>query len=156
MLELTETAMIDDAEASIEMMKSIRNLGVLLHLDDFGTGYSSLSTLHQFPLSGIKIDRSFITRLGEEHHFTAVVNAIVSLSKHLGIKLIAEGIENHQQIHILQGMECDLAQGFYFSKARRCADRGTVDSNTDDADAGGVMLTSARQRFGQDAAALKR
>ena len=115
-LELTESAMIDDAETSLETMNRIRALGVPLHLDDFGTGYSSLSTLHQFSLSGLKIDRSFITRLDKRHHYPAVVNAIISLAKHLNIKLIAEGIENVKQIQLLQNMGCDLAQGFYFSK----------------------------------------
>lgn len=113
-LELTETAMISDAETAIRMMNGIRELGVHLHLDDFGTGYSSLSSLHRFPLSGLKIDRSFMTSLSERHNYVAVVHAIISLAKHLNMRLIAEGVETEAQIALLRSMQCDLAQGYFF------------------------------------------
>jgi diguanylate cyclase (GGDEF)-like protein len=115
-LEITESAMLSDAPTSIRILNEIRALGVHLHLDDFGTGYSSLSSLHLFPLNALKIDRSFMTTLSERRDYIAVVHAIVSLARHLGMKVIAEGIETAEQVAMLQGMDCDLAQGFYFSK----------------------------------------
>jgi len=115
-LEITESAMISDAQACIRVLKGIRALGVKLHLDDFGTGYSSLSSLHLFPLNGLKIDRSFMTTVSERRDYMAVVQAIISLARHLGMKLIAEGIETAEQIALLQAMDCDLAQGYYFLK----------------------------------------
>jgi diguanylate cyclase (GGDEF)-like protein len=115
-LEITETAMISDAETSIRVLHQIRALGVKLHLDDFGTGYSSLSSLHLFPLNVLKIDRSFMQTLSNRRDYMAVVHAIISLARHLGMKLIAEGIENMEQVALLQSMECDFAQGYLFSK----------------------------------------
>jgi EAL domain-containing protein (putative c-di-GMP-specific phosphodiesterase class I) len=91
---------------------------VQLHVDDFGTGYSSLSCLHQFPLSALKIDRKFIANVSERRDYLAVVNAIVQLAKNLGMKLIAEGIETAEQVALMQTLECDYAQGFYFDRPR--------------------------------------
>jgi diguanylate cyclase (GGDEF)-like protein len=121
-LEITESAMITDADSSIRVLNEIRSLGVQLHLDDFGTGYSSLSSLHLFPLNGLKIDRSFMTTLSQRRDYMAVVHAIISLARHLGMKLIAEGIETADQIALLQSMDCDLAQGYYFSKPASALD----------------------------------
>ena len=115
-LEITESAMVSDLDASISSLNGIRALGVRLHLDDFGTGYSSLSSLHRFPLNGLKIDRSFMTNLSDRRDYMAVVHAIITLAKHLGMTLIAEGIETTDQITLLQSMECDLAQGYYFCR----------------------------------------
>jgi EAL domain-containing protein (putative c-di-GMP-specific phosphodiesterase class I) len=128
-LEITESAMISDADASIVMMKQIRALGVELHLDDFGTGYSSLSSLHLFPLNGLKIDRSFMNTLSVRRDYLAVVNAIISLAKHMGMKLIAEGIETADQIVLLQSMDCDFAQGYFFSKPADAAAAETFIEN---------------------------
>jgi diguanylate cyclase (GGDEF)-like protein len=114
-LEITESAMIEDAEVAILVFTQIRELGVKLHLDDFGTGYSSLSSLHLFPLNGLKIDRSFMISLGARRDYRAVVQAIIDLAKHLGMKLIAEGIETGEQATLLKSMDCDQAQGFFFS-----------------------------------------
>jgi diguanylate cyclase (GGDEF)-like protein len=114
-LEITESAMMTDAKEAIATMGRLRDLGVRLHLDDFGTGYSSLSSLHQFPLSGVKIDRSFVRTMSERRDYTAVVQAIINLARHLGMKLIAEGIETADQVALLQALDCDLAQGYHFS-----------------------------------------
>lgn len=121
-LEITETAMMSDPKEAIAVFGKLRELGVSLHLDDFGTGYSSLSSLHQFPLSGLKIDRSFMKNVSERRDYTAVVHAIINLSRHLGMKLIAEGIETFDQVTLLQALDCDLAQGFYFSRPMEGAD----------------------------------
>jgi diguanylate cyclase (GGDEF)-like protein len=115
-LEITESAMIGDTELAISMMKQIRDLGVQLHLDDFGTGYASLSSLHLFPLNGLKIDRSFMTCLNQRRDFQAVVQAVIDLAKNLGMSLIAEGIENVEQLQLLKAMGCDQAQGYHFAR----------------------------------------
>jgi diguanylate cyclase (GGDEF)-like protein len=125
-LEITETAVITDMEVSLPLLKQIKALGVRLHMDDFGIGQSSLSCLHRFPLDGLKIDRSFIHNVSERRDYAAVVHAIVNLAHNLGMKLIAEGIETAEQVALLQAMDCDQAQGFYFERpgdtkaAERC------------------------------------
>jgi diguanylate cyclase (GGDEF)-like protein len=120
-LEITESVVIQDSVASATLLRQIKDLGVQLHMDDFGTGYSSLSCLHQFPLDGLKIDRSFIKNVNERRDYAAVVNAIVHLARNLGMKLIAEGMETADQVTLLQAMDCDLAQGFFFDRARDVA-----------------------------------
>ena len=91
-------------------------MGIRLDIDDFGTGYSSLSCLHQFPLSGLKIDRQFINNVAERRDYASVIEAIVSLAHNLGIQLVAEGIETAEQLALLRALNCDLGQGYYFSK----------------------------------------
>ncbi|HZL37383.1 MAG TPA: EAL domain-containing protein [Tepidisphaeraceae bacterium] len=90
-------------------------MGVRIYMDDFGTGYSSLSCLHQLPLTGIKIDKSFVQSLGERRDYAAVICAIVTLARNLGMSLVAEGIETADQAAMLQTMECNKAQGYFFS-----------------------------------------
>ena len=117
-LEITESVMIRNAESAKDALKHIRRLGVRLHMDDFGTGYSSLSCLHQFPLDGLKIDRTFVHNICEQRNYVAVVQAIVDLARNLGMRLIAEGIETQDQVVMLQALNCELAQGYYFDKPR--------------------------------------
>jgi diguanylate cyclase (GGDEF)-like protein len=120
-LEITESAMIRDAENVINVLQQIRHLGVRLHMDDFGTGYSSLSCLHRFPLDCLKIDRSFVQSMSERTDYAAVVHAIIQLARNLGMRLIAEGIETAEQVVMLQAMECEWAQGYYFDRPRDVA-----------------------------------
>lgn len=115
-LEITESAMMSDPATCIEVLRELRGVGVKLHLDDFGTGYSSLSSLHQLPLNAVKIDRSFVKNLTERRDYSAVVSAIINLAGHLGMRLIAEGIETADQVTLLQGMYCEFAQGYYFGR----------------------------------------
>jgi len=115
-LEITETAMIQKAEIAIPALQQLRKIGVRLHMDDFGTGYSSLSCLHRFPLNGLKIDRSFIKSMSERRDYAAIVAAIVALARNLGITLVAEGLETSDQVVMLQAMDCDAGQGFFFSR----------------------------------------
>jgi diguanylate cyclase (GGDEF)-like protein/PAS domain S-box-containing protein len=115
-LEITETVMIKSSEIVIPILDQLRGLGVRLHMDDFGTGYSSLSCLHRFPLNGLKIDRSFIKSMSERRDYAAIVNAIIALGRNLGIKLIAEGLETPEQVAMLQTMDCDEGQGYFFSR----------------------------------------
>ena len=120
-LEITESVMIRDFKSALRVLQPIRELGVHLHMDDFGTGYSSLSCLHRFPLNCLKIDGSFIQNLGERRDYAAIVHAIITLARNLGIRLIAEGIENAEQLVMLQTMECDEAQGYYFARPMEAA-----------------------------------
>jgi diguanylate cyclase (GGDEF)-like protein len=112
--EITETVMIRNADATIPVLEELRTMGIRLHMDDFGTGYSSLSCLHHFPLSGLKIDKSFVQSATNARH-KAIVRAIVSLATGLGISLVAEGIETSEQLAVLKQLECSQGQGFYFS-----------------------------------------
>jgi diguanylate cyclase (GGDEF)-like protein/PAS domain S-box-containing protein len=121
-LEITETVMIKNAEVSIPVLTDLRKLGIRLHMDDFGTGYSSLSCLHRFPLNGLKIDRSFIQSITELRDYAAIVQAIVALGRNLDMDLVAEGLETEDQIVMLQAMDCDLGQGYFFSRPMNAAD----------------------------------
>jgi diguanylate cyclase (GGDEF)-like protein len=120
-LEITETVMIRNADASIPVLRELKEMGIQLHMDDFGTGYSSLSCLHRFPLTGLKIDQTFVKSAGESRDYAAIVHAIVTLARNLGMSLVAEGIETAEQVVLLQAMECENGQGFYFSKPLNAA-----------------------------------
>ncbi len=114
--EITETALMVDAESTIGMLEQLRSLGVHFEVDDFGTGFSSLSYLKKFPLDAIKIDQSFIDGLGNESEDTAIVTAVISLSHALGLQVIAEGVENAFQLAELKTLGCEYAQGYLFAK----------------------------------------
>jgi EAL domain-containing protein (putative c-di-GMP-specific phosphodiesterase class I) len=114
-LELTESAIMNDAETNIEKLRELKSLGVDLAVDDFGTGYSSLSYLKRFPIDTLKIDHSFISDL-ETPDGAAIVDAIVALAKTLNLRVIAEGIENETQLSYLVDKGCDLLQGFFFAR----------------------------------------
>lgn len=122
-LEITETAFLRDTEALKELLFEIEKLEVQLHLDDFGTGYSSLSYLHKFPISVLKIDRSFINDLALNPRTKQIVDAIAHLGQNLQMEVTAEGIESLEQLHHLQFLDCDYGQGYLFSKP---ADAGTA------------------------------
>ena len=115
-LEITESALMQDAEAAAAQLDQLRNLGFSLGVDDFGTGYSSLAYLNRFPLDVLKIDRSFVSGLGTDPESETIVAAIIDLAHALGLTVIAEGVENEQQLLVLRRLECDQAVGFYFSR----------------------------------------
>jgi diguanylate cyclase (GGDEF)-like protein/PAS domain S-box-containing protein len=119
-LEITETALIENSAAATTFFEQIKALGVQLHLDDFGTGYSSLSYLHRFPVDLIKIDRSFIGSLFQEckpnPECISIVQTILALASHLGMKVTAEGIETAQQWSQLHKLNCDYGQGYFFAR----------------------------------------
>jgi diguanylate cyclase len=115
-LEITESMMVRNTDTTIPILTQLRESGVSLEMDDFGTGYSSLSCLHRLPLSGIKIDRSFVQSIGGRRDYAAVVHGIIGMARNLGMNLVAEGIESQEQVVMLQAMDCDKAQGFFFSK----------------------------------------
>ena len=113
-LEITESVVMENAEAATLMFKQLRSLGVQLSIDDFGTGYSSLSYLHRFPLNYLKIDRSFVTRLTTDND-NAIVRTISTLARNLGMEVIAEGIETEEQYQQLRMLGCEYGQGYLFS-----------------------------------------
>lgn len=114
-LELTEGVLMQNLGDSARQMRMLSEIGVNLSVDDFGTGYSSLSYLHQLPIHLLKIDRSFIAKMLEQSGTRPIVDAIISLAHGLGLRTVAEGVENEQQLAALQAADCDLVQGFYFS-----------------------------------------
>jgi EAL domain-containing protein (putative c-di-GMP-specific phosphodiesterase class I) len=114
-LELTESAVMQDAEKSIETLRQLSDLGVRISVDDFGTGYSSLSYLRRLPLDRLKIDRTFIREVATSRDDAAIVRAIVSLAHHLHLKVIAEGVETPDQLAFLRELGCDQYQGFHHS-----------------------------------------
>jgi diguanylate cyclase (GGDEF)-like protein len=115
-LEVTETALLDDSEATIEILHQLRALGVRVSLDDFGVGYSSLSYLRKFPFDRIKIDRSFVGTLGESPESVAIVRTIASLGAVLGVETTAEGVETEEQLDFVRECGCTAVQGYYFGR----------------------------------------
>jgi EAL domain-containing protein (putative c-di-GMP-specific phosphodiesterase class I) len=116
-LELTESLMLDDSEATIKIMRTLKRLGVSLSLDDFGTGWSSLSYLRRFPIDRIKIDRSFLRDIASEPSAEAVVRSIMNLGRDLGLACVAEGVETSEQLNYFKKQKCEEVQGFLYSPA---------------------------------------
>jgi diguanylate cyclase (GGDEF)-like protein/PAS domain S-box-containing protein len=115
-LEVTESTAMSDAPATAATLEELRGLGVRTIIDDFGTGYSSLSYLERLPVDYVKIDHSFVGRLGKESGAEVLASGVISLAHALGLKVIAEGVETEGQLERLREMGCDLAQGFYFAR----------------------------------------
>jgi len=115
-LELTETAIAEDPEQAVQILRSFEALGISLAIDDFGTGYSSLSQLKRFPIRTLKIDRSFVDGLPREEEDVAIALAIIALAKRLKMRVVAEGVETHEQRQFLARHRCDEGQGYVFSK----------------------------------------
>jgi EAL domain-containing protein (putative c-di-GMP-specific phosphodiesterase class I) len=121
-LEITESAIVENVAKANTVLSELKAKNIRLSIDDFGTGYSSLSYLHRFPLDTLKIDRSFVSRLGAIENGEGggqplqIVRAIVTLAHNLGLDAIAEGVETAEQLAELRELECELAQGYWFSK----------------------------------------
>ena len=115
-LELTEGILIDHVDQAVVTLESLKEMGVSLSLDDFGTGYSSLSYLKRFALDALKVDRSFVIDIPKDEDDMAITRAVVEMGRSLGLKVIAEGVENEEQLHFLKRIGCQFFQGFYFSK----------------------------------------
>ena len=116
-VEVTERDLVKDTILAREVLRGVRRLGIRIALDDFGTGFSSLSYLRDFPVDTVKIDRSFVAGLGDDADSTALVRGIMSLTRTLGLLVVAEGIENDIQLDVLRQLECDLGQGYLWSGA---------------------------------------
>ena len=116
-LEITESSIMKDPDKAIEKLLELKMMGIKVAIDDFGTGYSSLNYLKRFPIDTLKIDRSFVSDLCKDPHDTAIVRAIITLGHALDLTVVAEGVETREQLESLAELECDVVQGFLFSKA---------------------------------------
>ena len=115
-LEITESAMMRNPEQAIAMLKKLNGLGIRFSIDDFGTGYSSLSYLKKFPVDMLKIDQSFVRDLTMDNDDAAIVKAMISMAGSLGMQVVAEGVENAEQLRFLEALDCEMIQGYYFSR----------------------------------------
>ena len=115
-LEITETMLMSDADATAGRLAHLKALGVRVAIDDFGTGYSSLAYLRQFPIDALKIDRSFIAAMDDSAESLALIHTLIELGRALGLETLAEGIEEHSQLKTLQNEQCERGQGFLFSR----------------------------------------
>src|SRR5688572_3301898 len=116
-LELTESSIMKDPEVAIEKLHELKLMGIRVAIDDFGTGYSSLNYLKRFPIDTLKIDKSFVSDVCKDPHDTAIVRAIITLGHALDLTVVAEGVETQEQLQYLSSLDCDVLQGFLFSKA---------------------------------------
>ncbi len=132
-LEITESVIMENPELATALLMQLKALGIQLYIDDFGTGYSSLSRLHSFPTDALKIDRAFVSRMTDDEGNEAIVQTILILAGHLGMDVIAEGIETAEQLELLRALQCEYGQGYFFSKP------------VSDRDA--MMLVSAQQTW---------
>ena len=118
-LEITESVVMENIESATDMLKQLRDLGVEASIDDFGTGYSSLSYLHRFPISVLKIDRSFVSGMSNQSENVEIIRSILMLARNLGMTVVAEGVETGEQVAQLQELGCQNAQGYYYSRPLR-------------------------------------
>ncbi len=121
-LEITESVLMEDRNTALKALRQLKELNVKLSIDDFGTGYSSFSHLELFPVDSLKIDRSFINRMGVNGENTEIVDTIVNLGRTLGLTVVAEGVETEGQLNQLRTSSCELAQGYLFSKPMKRQD----------------------------------
>lgn len=131
-LEITESVLMQNAEVANKMLQHLKTLGVQLSIDDFGTGYSSLSYLHHFPIEMLKVDRSFVSRMGTDKESVEIIWTIITLAHNLGMKVIAEGVETVGQLAKLKALQCEYGQGYFFSRPLN-------------SDAAGVFIRNNRQ-----------
>jgi EAL domain-containing protein (putative c-di-GMP-specific phosphodiesterase class I) len=129
-LEVTESALMEDAESALRVVNELKALGLRIAIDDFGTGYSSLVYLKRFPVDALKIDRSFVAGLGENQDDTAIVRSVVDLAQSFAIEVVAEGIETLGQLAVLQSFGCSYGQGYLWSPGRPAGDLEPMLSRT--------------------------
>ena len=115
-LEVTEGVLMGELVTSLDILTRLRLKGIGLSIDDFGTGYSSLSQLHRIPFSELKVDRTFVSNMGQDKEARAIVKTCIVLGHELNMKIVAEGVETEEQLDLLKQMGCDQAQGYFFSK----------------------------------------
>jgi EAL domain-containing protein (putative c-di-GMP-specific phosphodiesterase class I) len=115
-LEITESTAMENAEHTIDVLNQLKRIGVQLSIDDFGTGYSSLSHLHRLPFDTLKIDRTFVSGVGDNGENSEVLQTIISLAKNLKMRVIAEGIETESQLAVLRNLGCDYGQGYLLAR----------------------------------------
>jgi EAL domain-containing protein (putative c-di-GMP-specific phosphodiesterase class I) len=115
-LEITESAIMDDPDGALKTLTGLNDLGIALFVDDFGTGYSSLGYLQRLPVDAVKIDKSFVKQMLVSTDSTSIVRATITLAHDLGIKVVAEGVENQAMWDYLAELRCDVAQGYFVGK----------------------------------------
>ena len=115
-LEITEGVLMSDMKQALEWLQALRQVGIRIYLDDFGTGYSSLSYLKRFPVTTVKVDKSFVRDMGQDSSDRALVEAIVAMTRSLGLEVVAEGVENEAQLALLRSMGTRYGQGYHFSR----------------------------------------
>ena len=115
-LEITEGTVMENAEAAVSLLNQLSQHGLSISIDDFGTGYSSLAYLKRFPVSQLKIDRSFVMDIPGDPDDSAIAIAVIQLARSLGLKTVAEGVETAEQRQFLSDQGCDLLQGYWYSK----------------------------------------
>jgi diguanylate cyclase (GGDEF)-like protein/PAS domain S-box-containing protein len=142
-LELTESALVDDTEATIALLRDLKALGVRLAIDDFGTGYSSLSYLQRFPVDILKIDRSFVEGMVTGSHNPALVRAVVELGHSLHLETVAEGIEHDEELTQFRALKCSLGQGYLFA---RPSGRDDIQQLLSDRAAAGMLVADGASR----------
>ncbi len=120
-VEITESYAMQNVDYAIGILKMLKEMGLKVALDDFGIGYSSLSYLKRFPIDMLKIDRTFVKGVPEAREDTAIIAAIIALAHSMGMKVIAEGVEDKKQLLFLHSLGCDEIQGFYFSRPQPAA-----------------------------------
>lgn len=116
-IEITESLIMDDIDETIKILSNLKEVGIQIAVDDFGTGYSSLSYLKKLPIDILKLDMSFVKDIAIDSDSLAIASAIISLGHELEMKIVAEGVESESQLRILGEKNCDIIQGYYFSKA---------------------------------------
>src|SRR5690606_27271462 len=121
-LELTERMLLQHKDRALDLMEQLKALGVHLAIDDFGTGYSSLSHLQRLPIDILKIDRVFVDAIASDEHASALARTVVSLGESMSLEIVAEGIENADQIARLRAIGCNAGQGFFFGMPLSAAD----------------------------------
>ena len=121
-IEITESMIMENIDSAIEVLARLRAMGIQIHIDDFGTGYSSLSYLHRFPINALKIDRSFVEKMHLDDDNLEIVKTIISLGRNLKLDLIAEGLEQSDQLVRLRGLKCHYGQGYLLSRPMDAAD----------------------------------
>ena len=114
-LEITETVGMQDADEALAVLREVTRLGIRLSVDDYGTGFSSLAYLKRLPVSALKIDRSFVTEMDHDQGDHAIVRSTIDLARHLGMEVVAEGVETEQALKELRHLGCEVAQGFLIS-----------------------------------------
>jgi EAL domain-containing protein (putative c-di-GMP-specific phosphodiesterase class I) len=115
-LEIVETIAMGDAEKAGHVLSELEALGVRMSIDDFGTGYSSLSRLRRIPMDTLKIDRSFISHMDSNPESREIVRIVIMLAHNLGLKVVAEGVETQEHINLLNELNCEMGQGYVFSR----------------------------------------
>ncbi|QKS30629.1 MAG: EAL domain-containing protein [Candidatus Accumulibacter similis] len=135
-LELTESLLMEDVTLTIDLLQAIKALGISLSVDDFGTGYSSLNYLHRFPIDKLKIDQSFVRNMLDDPDDLAITKAVIGLGHTLGLRVVAEGVEQTEEMRVLAAAGCDELQGYLFGKPMPADDFGRWRQSFDDGNAG--------------------